>query len=83
MLLAYSAFADSCLKDGTEEGCTSGVKWHKFPWQSYILKDKITVQDTKERTNRFGLNYIQSMKIGVNRTIDDNRYVILLSTTVN
>ena len=24
----------------------------------------------------------QSMKIGVNRTIDDNRYVILLSSTV-
>ena len=68
--------SNTCDSDGVK--CASrdidkGLKWHEFDWQNYITKDKITVEDTKDRTKRFGLNFIHSMKIGVNRTIDDNR----------
>ena len=74
--------SNTCDSDGVK--CASrdidkGLKWHEFDWQNYITKDKITVEDTKDRTKRFGLNFIHSMKIGVNRTIDDNRQENLYS----
>ena len=78
MVIIGQVRSQTCFKEGSEAGCDneSKLKWHQFPWQSYITKDKVTIEDTMETTKRFGLNYIHSMKIGVNRTIDDNRSVV-------
>ena len=50
------------------------LNWYDFDWKTYIEKD-LTQEDVKEPEKRFGLNLVQSIKIGVNRTMPDNRSV--------
>ena len=51
-----------------------GLKWHQFKWKNYIKKDLLE-EDYKNPIDRFGLHIVNSIKIGVNRTIPDHRYV--------
>ena len=59
-------------------------KWQDFDWESYIKKD-ITKVDLENPTKRFTINLINSIKVGVNRTIPDYRYDIehLLISGIN
>ena len=50
----------------------SGLKWHEFGWAKYIKKD-ITKVDSEDPYKRFAINIVNSVKIGVNRTIPDHR----------
>ena len=50
----------------------SGLKWHEFGWEKYINKD-ITKVDSEDPYKRFAINIVNSVKIGVNRTIPDHR----------
>ena len=50
----------------------SGLKWHEFGWEKYINKD-ITTVDSEDPYKRFAINIVNSVKIGVNRTIPDHR----------
>ena len=50
----------------------SGLKWHEFGWEKYIKKD-ITTVDSEDPYKRFAINIVNSVKIGVNRTIPDHR----------
>ena len=50
----------------------SGLKWHEFGWEKYIKKD-ITKVDSEDPYKRFAINIVNSVKIGVNRTIPDHR----------
>ena len=50
----------------------SGLKWHEFGWEKYIKKD-ITTIDSEDPYKRFAINIVNSVKIGVNRTIPDHR----------
>ena len=52
--------------------CLLGLKWHQFKWKNYIKKDLLE-EDYKNPIDRFGLNIVNSIKIGVNRTIPDHR----------
>jgi len=55
-----------------KETCKTGLKWHQFKWKNYIKKDLLE-EDYKNPIDRFGLNIVNSIKIGVNRTIPDHR----------
>ena len=48
------------------------MSWHKFDWKSYIKKD-IKPEDYTNPKERFGIHLLNSIKIGVNRTVPDNR----------
>ena len=50
----------------------SGLKWHEFKWEKYINKD-LTKEDIENPLQRFRVNLVNSIKIGVNRTIPDHR----------
>ena len=55
------------------------IAWHKFDWKSYIQKD-VKSEDYANPTNRFGIHLLNSIKIGVNRTVPDNRNPICAKT---
>ena len=55
------------------------IAWHKFDWKSYIQKD-VKSEDYTNPTNRFGIHLLNSIKIGVNRTVPDNRNPICAKT---
>ena len=50
-------------------------KWQDFDWETYIKKD-ITNVDLEDPTKRFTINLLNSINVGVNRTIPDYRYVM-------
>ena len=55
------------------------IAWHKFDWKSYIHKD-VKSEDYTNPMDRFGIHLLNSIKIGVNRTVPDNRNPICATT---
>ena len=55
------------------------IAWHKFDWKYYIQKD-VKSEDYTNPTDRFGIHLLNSIKIGVNRTVPDNRNPICAKT---
>ena len=62
-----------CYK-GTKD--KTGIPWHEFDWKSYIGLDWKPEIDEADPWTRFGIHLKNSIDIGVNRTIPDNRYVV-------
>merc|ERR1712012_49780 len=60
---------DTCEKDS----CSSKSKWQDFDWETYIKED-ITKVDLEDPTKRFTINLMNSINVGVNRTIPDYRH---------
>ena len=50
------------------------IPWHKFDWKTYIKKD-LKPSDFDDPISRFGIHLPNSIRIGVNRTIPDNRFL--------
>ena len=48
------------------------IPWQKFAWKEYVEKD-LTEVDRKNPYERFAINLAQSINIGVDRKIPDNR----------
>lgn len=49
-----------------------GVPWYEFDWKTYVKKD-IQDGDKKDPLNRFGIHLLNSVDLGVNRTIRRTR----------
>ena len=48
------------------------MNWFDFDWKKYIEKD-VKNEDYQNPMDRFGIHLLNSVKIGVNRTVPDNR----------
>lgn len=57
-----------CFNQDTGEG----VPWYEFDWKTYVKKD-IQDGDKKDPLNRFGIHLLNSVDLGVNRTIRRTR----------
>ncbi len=53
-----------------------------FDWRAYVEKDWREEEDAADPTDRFGINLRNSIDVGVNRTVPDNRYVQLRSISI-
>ncbi|TRY80489.1 hypothetical protein TCAL_15512, partial [Tigriopus californicus] len=53
-----------CFSQDTEKG----VPWYEFDWKTYVRKDVLD-EDKKDPVDRFGIHLLNSVDIGVNRTI--------------
>ena len=78
-MLANNAQDEDC--SGENQVCFKGsdkIPWHEFDWKSYIKLDWKPELDEKDPLQRFGIHLKNSIDIGVNRTIPDNRYSTFL-----
>ena len=49
------------------------VPWHEFDWKGYVAKDWKPDLDEDDPVSRFGIHLKNSIELGVNRTIPENR----------